>query len=584
MADTNHGSRDEGGEDEVFDVAIVGYGPVGTALAILLAQRGRRVVVLERWPAPYPLPRAVHFDHEVGRILQACGLGPELEGISEPAEIYEWRNAAGETLLRFGRTGHGLSGWPESSMFNQPQLEALLDERARAWPDVEVRRGMEVVGLDDHGDLVTLAIRPTIDVPPTGGPADQGRAAPVVEELAVRARYVVGADGANSTVRRLIGTTVTDLGFFYDWLIVDVVLDHERVFDPINLQICDPARPTTAVSGGPGRRRWEFMRLPHETLEELNDEASAWALLEPWDVNPANATLERHAVYTFQARWAEQWRAGRVLLAGDAAHQMPPFAGQGMCSGLRDAANLAWKLDLVLGGGVADPDALLDTYGEERQPNACAVIDFSMALGRVICVPDEAEAKARDVAMAAAVVTGDVAEIPPLPGLTAGIIDVASPHAGSLFVQGRVASPAPVHRTGALAPAGPPTRFDDVVGAGWRLVVAGAEKPALAPASAAWFASIGGQIVTVGAAGELADADGTYASWFAKHEAVAALQRPDFYLYGTAGQPADVPGLVASLRAHLTDSDSDSEPEPERSPERGSDPRLTVLVEGAHHG
>ena len=216
------------------DVAIVGYGPVGATLAILLGQLGRSVVVLERWPEPYPLPRAVHFDDEVGRIFQSCGVGEELRRITEPADIYEWRNAAGVTLLRFGRVSDQPLGWPLSSMFNQPALEALLDRRARALPTVEVRRGVEVCDLaqDEHG--VTLRMTNGDDF---------------------RARYVVGCDGANSTVRDLAALPVHDLGYFYDWLVVDVILDHARVFDPLNVQICDPARPTTVVSGGPGRRR-----------------------------------------------------------------------------------------------------------------------------------------------------------------------------------------------------------------------------------------------------------------------------------------------------------------------------------------
>ena len=218
-------------------------------------------------------------------------------------------------------------------MFHQPALEAALERRAGDL-GVEIRRGCAVAGLSQHQDVVALA---------TG------------DGEVVEGRYVVGCDGANSTIRTLLDVPVTELGFFYDWLIVDVVLRHERVFDPINLQVCDPARPTTVVSGGPGRRRWEFMRLDHETLDEL--ESRAWELLEPWDVRPDNATLERRAVYTFAARYAERWRSGRVLLAGDAAHQMPPFAGQGMCAGVRDAANLAWKLDLVLSGSAPDAAA-----------------------------------------------------------------------------------------------------------------------------------------------------------------------------------------------------------------------------------
>ena len=199
------------------------------------------------------------------------------------------------------------------------------------------------------------------------------------------------------------------------------------------------------------------MRLPHESLDELNDEARAWELLAPWDVHPGNARLERHAVYTFSARYAEQWRAGRVFLAGDAAHLMPPFAGQGMCSGLRDAANLAWKLDLVLAGRAAD--ALLDSYQSERLPSAQAAIEFSMELGKVICVPDPAEAAARDEAMAAGV--GDEpAPAPGLPGITVGASSTR-PHR------------TPARSSSRACDGG--RRFDEVHGNGWRLVVLGAD-------------------------------------------------------------------------------------------------------------
>jgi 2-polyprenyl-6-methoxyphenol hydroxylase-like FAD-dependent oxidoreductase len=304
------------------DVAIVGAGPVGLVLGIQLAQRGRSVVVLEQWPEPYVLPRAVHFDHEVGRILQSCGIGAGVRAISEPAEIYEWRNGQGVTLLRFGRIGAALSGWPFSSMFCQPELENLLTRRAESLPTAHVRRGVRALAIEQHEDHVTVEIAP-VHVGPDHQLVERTDAS-----VRLHAKYVVGCDGANSTVRTLLEVAIADRGFFYDWLIVDVILDEPRVFDPPNLQICDPARPTTAVSGGPGRRRWEFMRLPGESIDDLNNAARAWELLAPWGVHPDNARLERHAVYTFQARAAEQWQAGRVFLAGDAAHQMPPFAGQ----------------------------------------------------------------------------------------------------------------------------------------------------------------------------------------------------------------------------------------------------------------
>ena len=483
------------------DVVVVGGGPVGLTLSILLAQHGHAVTVLERQPQPYPLPRAVHLDHEVGRILQSAGIGDQLAAISEPADIYEWRNGDGTTLLRLGRVGPGPSGWPLSSMFHQPTLDALLEARARAI-GVDIRRGCAVTDLSQHYDLVAVA-------------TDAG---------AVEGRYLVGCDGANSTVRNLLAVPMIELGFFYDWLIADVILHDDRVFDPLNVQICDPARPTTVVSGGPGRRRWEFMRLEHETLDELD--ARAWELLAPWDVRPDNATVERLAVYTFAARYAAQWRQGRVLLAGDAAHQMPPFAGQGMCAGIRDAANLAWKLDLVLTGQA--PDALLDSYHQERLPSARQAIEFSIELGKVICVPDPTDAAARDEAMTP-LVGSEPADVPSLPGITDGVIDPDAPHAGKLFVQGTIDG----------------RRFDDVHGGGWRLVTIDPSPIELDADTREWFASIGGLVVTIDG-----DNEG-YGRWFREHDTTAALQRPDFHLYGTATSPTGAAALIEHLRTRL---------------------------------
>jgi flavoprotein hydroxylase len=487
------------------DVAIVGAGPVGLVLGVQLAQRGRSVLILERQSSPYTLPRAVHFDHEVGRILQSCGIGDAVRAMSEPAEVYEWRNGHGETLLRFGRVGTAKSGWPFSSMFCQPQLEALIEERAESFPNLELRRGVRVQRVAEQDDHVVVELDASSPV---------------------RARYVVGCDGANSTVRELLDVAIDDRGFFYDWLIVDVILDEPRVFDPLNVQICDPTRPTTAVSGGPGRRRWEFMRLPDEELDDLNHEGRAWELLAPWDVRPGNARLERHAVYTFQARVAKQWQIGRVFLAGDAAHQMPPFAGQGMCSGLRDAMNLAWKLDLVLAGKAAL--AILATYDEERRPSATAAVDFSIELGKVICVPDPAEAAARDDAMTATY-DGGVSDAPDLPGLTSGLIATGAPLAGALFPQG-------------LLDAG---WFDDLHGVGWRLVTVDPDAATLDADVATWFATIDGKIVNVAAgATNLVD-------WFDAHGVRWALQRPDFYLFGCATDTSSASALLTTLHQRL---------------------------------
>ncbi len=227
------------------DVLIVGYGPVGQVAAILLAQRGLTVRVVEKWQTPYSMPRAVSYDGEASRVLAACGLGDRLDDVTELSGEYTWKNGFGRTLLHVKAAEDGPAGWPDSVSFYQPGLEDRLAERGRALPGVQVHRGLEVTGLTDHGDRVDVT---AVD----GDGAGQ----------TFTASWVLGCDGANSFVRRWLGATVTDLGFSYDWLVCDVVLHEPHEFKPNNLQICDPARPRTAVSAGPDHRRWEFMRVP----------------------------------------------------------------------------------------------------------------------------------------------------------------------------------------------------------------------------------------------------------------------------------------------------------------------------------
>lgn len=519
-----------------YDVAIVGYGPVGQLLALTLARAGHQVLVLERWPAPYDLPRAVHYDHEIGRIFQNAGVGEAVGAVTDPVpDHYEWRNAAGQSLVRIDWSGTGPGGWPTANLFSQPQLEAVLTAAVAAQPGVTVLRGHEVTALTDTGEAVILTAR-TRDG----------------SEHAFTARYAVGADGAASPTRERIGAGVTDLGFFYDWLIVDV-LPHEGTgpdahWSPMNWQLCDPARPTTMVSGGPGRRRWEFMRLPGETPEQLNTPERAWELLLPWGRTPENTTIERHAVYTFQARWADRWRVGRVLLAGDAAHQMPPFAGQGMCSGLRDVSNLGWKLDLVL-RGLAD-EALLDTYTSERAAHVQHAIAMSMALGQVICVLDPEEAAARDARMTAT--GGDPASaLPPMPEpvLGDGVLQEEpdgsrAPHVGHFTAQHRVS------RDGRTA------LLDDHTGPGFTLLTDGAAE--LGADDREFLERIGAAVVPLHPAdatdlppGGYLDAEGVYLPHLREKAHTAALIRPDAYLYGAATDAASLRTLLATLRAQL---------------------------------
>ncbi|MEU8477116.1 bifunctional 3-(3-hydroxy-phenyl)propionate/3-hydroxycinnamic acid hydroxylase [Streptomyces hygroscopicus] len=513
------------------DVAIVGFGPVGQMLALLLGRQGHDVIAVERWPSPYDLPRAVHFDHEIGRIFQAAGVGEQVRAVTDPVpDHYEWRNHAGEALVRIDWSGLGPSGWPTASFFCQPQLEAVLAEAAENLPAVTVRRGCEAVGLVHDEDHVRLT---------TNGPDGPGT---------IRARYVIGADGANSFVRSAMATTVTDLGFFYDWLIVDTLPHEQRTWSPMNWQLCDPRRPTTIVSGGPGRRRWEFLRLPHESIEELNTLETAWRLLEPWGRTPENTTIERHTVYTFQARWVNRWREGRLILAGDAAHQMPPFAGQGMCSGMRDAVNLAWKLDLVLTGR-ADA-GLLDTYTSERSEHIRHAIGMSMALGQVICVLDPDDAAARDARMIAAGADPQHALPPtPPPVLGDGVLQ-RTPDGNRAPGVGHLA---PQY---ALTHQGRTALLDDLTGGGFTVLTDGdAPLAALDDTDRAFLTGIGAHIVALhenSAPPEgYLDAPDGYLPHLREHGHAAAIVRPDFYLFGAAGDGAGLQDLVRQLREHL---------------------------------
>ena len=517
---------------EQFDVAIVGYGPVGQLLALLLARRGYRISVIERWPEPFALPRAVHYDHEVARIFQAAGVIDEMQAISGTADEVEFLGAQRQLLFKFKVSGTSQSGWPFANGFAQPDLEKVLDTAVQSCPNVTLMRGWEATHVQQSDGEVVVQMRPTVTV---SGDIERERGA----TRSVHAKFVIGADGANSFVQRKMDSTFVDLGFAFDWLVVNLRWKpgHERDFGIQN--ICDPARPTSVVPGGPGRRRWEFMLLPGETAEAMNREEIAWDLLSPWDVSPEDSVLERHAVYTFRAGWADRWRDGRLLLAGDAAHLMPPFMGQGMCSGMRDAMTLAWQLDLVLRGD--QPIAFLDAYGSERLDHVRALIFGSVENGKIICMSDPVAAAERDARMAAANSSPALAPPPPPPPrLGAGIVMDGNSHGGLLSFQGMVEAKG---RRGL---------FDDVIGRGFVLIgTAINPETILSPINRQFLDSIGAIVVHVSPQGPVRDVDDGYAQWFAANGYVAALVRPDFYLFGATATAAALNDLVNALRTKL---------------------------------
>jgi 2-polyprenyl-6-methoxyphenol hydroxylase-like FAD-dependent oxidoreductase len=514
------------------DVAIVGFGPVGQLLTALLGRAGHRVAVIERHAEPYPLPRAIHFDHEVMRILQGVGLAAELLPRLIATDRYLWYGADGELILDLDTSALGVSGWASDYTFYQPDLEAGLIAAAQAPPGVALHRGWRAEAVDLQADSVQVELR-------VGREPTPGRWEPTEETRSLRARYLVGADGAGSGVRAELGMASVDLGFAEPWLVVDVTPHDLATLEelPLVAQYCDPRRPTVCVRNGPEHQRWEFMLLPGDSPQTRRAEPGAiWELLAPW-IGPDRATIVRATAYTFRSRVVERMGEGRVLLAGDAAHEMPPHMGQGMCSGLRDAQNLGWKLALVLAGHA--PESLLATYDAERRPHNEALIRISRQMGRISCETDPVAAAARDSALR----SGALGPPPPPPRLRDGAV-LGDELAGTLAVQGRVRGP---HEDGLL---------DDVLGTAFTLLAAHCDPATLLDdEDRAYLAAIGARTASLGAGG-LEDLDGRLTAWLTEANVEAVVVRPDFYVFGACADPAGVPGLVRALRTALSEPSS----------------------------
>lgn len=510
-----------------YDVIQIGYGPVSKASALFLNRLGWKVGVFERFAEVYPLPRAVCIDHELFRVLHASGLGDVADKTCSDAPVYRWFNAEWKQLLAIDWAAGSVSGGSEVNFIHQPTFERAMDAKIKASAGIDLAFSSECVGVRQTADNAVVTIKDK-----SGVTRDY------------TARYVIGIDGANSFVRDSLGIKRQDLGFDADWLVIDFALNDGLTARDLGIPECgqyaNPVRPTTIVPGGvdtDGRvcRRWEFMRLPHETREEMNREEKVWELLSDW-IKPDQGELVRHTVYTFRSLVADTFQQGRVFLAGDAAHVMPPFMGQGMCAGLRDVWNLAWKLDLVL-SGKAKP-SLLETYTPERAPHVTDIIKISMFLGSIICMPDPNEAAERD----AMFLGGNAPKPAPFPILTDGFLERAG---------GAVVAPAgDLSPHGAVRLEGHTGRYDSFVPVGFTLVLA---DPLAADAAVkATCASQNIKIVTIAdrrtaTKDQIGDTQGQFGRFMAERGLQAMLVRPDFYLFGGASDACRLTAMLADF-------------------------------------
>ena len=512
-----------------YDVAIVGLGPIGVTLALLLALDGHHVIGFDATADVFDRPRGIGLDHEAMRIFQNLGVAEQMAPFIEIYRPSEYRAADGEILRRLLPAPEPfLLSWPSYVTFIQPELERLLRKRARDFSNLELRFSSEVVAVSNLKGL------PILEVTEAGA-----------EPLhSLRSRYVVGCDGAASFMRKEMSINFEDLGFNEPWLVIDILLTDGVDLPETNIQYCDPARPATFVRGPGYLRRWEFMILPGELPQEIAKPDSVWQLLRPW-LQPNQGKIWRAATYRFHALVAENWRSGNAFLAGDAAHQTPPFLAQGLNQGVRDAANLAWKLSAALQGA---PDRLLDSYEAERRPNVREVIAITKMLGREICERDAAAAEERNRRLRADFESGKGTRVRQdlLPSLRNLLCDADRTR------DARPGEGEPLPQPWVLATK-ERQRLDDVLGSGFRLILAG---DFTAENQIARAQAMGVGVATIGHAQPpadfaFADSDGLLTDWMVKRACKGVLVRPDHVVYAAVCTEVDLAESLSRLSKAL---------------------------------
>ena len=506
-----------------YDVAIVGFGPVGAFTALLLAESGLRVAVYEASNEPVVLPRAIGLDGESVRSFQRVGRAQIISDLLQPPrenDVLAFTNSKHEPHFAVPLPGHGPNGWRDTAFFDQPELEAQLRELVAAESNVDVFLGHEAIALEQSAERALIDVREQ----ETG------------KEFRSSASYLIGCDGASSWVRRALGIEWTSLGYDQDWLVVDIVVQDPSDLPFTTMQVCDPERLTTYICSKDPNRRWEFQLVEDETRDEMVQPARIEALLDSW-IARDRYTIRRAAVYQFHAATAERWRADRLLLAGDAAHQTPPFLGQGLNAGFRDAVNLGWKLPLVM-KGICDA-SLLDSYFDERDPHARDLVDWAVGIGKLMETLAAREAGRPDPYPESSQNDGygQGRTAPPLRG-GALMLEQSERHGeiGALLRQPRFR----------LAD-GSDSLFDDLLGRDFAIVARSRSDIEMNDASKKLFERLGGQCVVLEEVDLYDDeVDHVFRS------SPAVVLRPDRIVFGVVDESTSLDDLMAALVKKLS--------------------------------
>ena len=510
-----------------YDIAVVGMGPVGCTAALLFAEAGLSVVAIERDEEVYRLPRAVNLDGEIIRAFQKVGRGQVVQDLMQalrPGDRAGFANSKREWLFGTDFVPFGSNGWQPMNMFDQPELEAYLRDQAVSHEKVDAFIGFEVDGLSNESEGVRVDF--------TG--KDQSA-------RSVTARFAVACDGASSPTRKAFEIGWKDLGYDHHWLVVDVTLKEGHTLANETVQVCDPDRIVTYVCTKDPYRRWEFKMNPGETAEEMLAEEMICSLIDPWTAR-GTYEIRRAAVYQFHAATADRWQVERIFIAGDAAHQTPPFLGQGMNAGMRDVINLAWKLPMVVAGVVEEK--LLETYYAERNAHAHDLVDWAVSIGRLMEHLAEEERCQREGLPApeapAALKSsgyGQGREQPPIRDGAVVLEQVSDTGStGYLFSQPQVQTES-----------GQTIRLDELLGPGFALVTKDSPAAdALSASSRNILERIGARVVSLEG---LSEVRGHIDRLF-KH-GDAAIVRPDRLVFGHTSSDLSLDELVAKLAEAL---------------------------------